>query len=219
MNEQTPLGPEDLLLLTGSAFDPSELHRAIAPLGLKAHITTRFALVRAEVERLVIEHGISHVLRLARLQEAVMPPTADVPAVVRVLGGMLDRLAPTTNFVVVDRYLLPCNAIGDYGQMLGDLLLPLARRVTELTIVTGTKYDAALLQQLVLRLGSVRSCAVRHQMSDCFHDRFWIADRSRGIFVGTSLNGLGRKYALADVMDSTDVIEIVRALKAEGLLA
>jgi hypothetical protein len=30
-----------------------------------------------------------------------------------------------------------------------------------------------------------------------FHDRFWIADGARGLFVG---NGLGKRYALADYL-------------------
>ena len=54
--------------------------------------------------------------------------------------------------------------------------------------------------------------------SENFHDRFWIADRSRGLFVGTSPNGIGKRYALADYMDADDVKTIVDALALERLL-
>lgn len=218
MIEQIPLRHDDVLHLTGSNFDPHELHRAVAPLGLEAHITTLSALAEDEVKRLVLQHGISYVWRLVRLQEAVMPPTPDVPALFSALSRMLDDLAPTDDFIVIDRYLLPRGSDGDYGRMLGDLLEPVARRVKLLTVVTGSKHDAALRAQLLTRLTRAKPCKVQHRTSDRFHDRFWIADRSRGIFTGTSLNGLGRRYALVDVMDPTDVAEIVQALEVEQLV-
>jgi len=46
--------------------------------------------------------------------------------------------------------------------------------------------------------------------SDVFHDRFWIADEVRGVFVGTSLNGIGRRYAIIDYLQQRDVVDIVQ---------
>jgi hypothetical protein len=54
--------------------------------------------------------------------------------------------------------------------------------------------------------------------SNAFHDRFWLSDsRSQGIVTGSSLNGLGKRYALVDRLSSSDVKEIAKALQAEGI--
>jgi hypothetical protein len=55
-------------------------------------------------------------------------------------------------------------------------------------------------------------------VSEKFHDRFWLADGARGLVVGTSLNGLGKRYALVDFMQPSDVRDVVQALKTEGFL-
>lgn len=46
-----------------------------------------------------------------------------------------------------------------------------------------------------------------------FHDRFWIADNKKGFVLGTSLNGIGKKYCLIDYLDNDDVSEIVSIVK------
>lgn len=48
-----------------------------------------------------------------------------------------------------------------------------------------------------------------------FHDRFWIANECNGFTPGTSLNGVGKKYASINFMDKEDVkniIDIVNSL-------
>ena len=45
--------------------------------------------------------------------------------------------------------------------------------------------------------------------TDLFHDRIWISNRNKGFFVGTSLNGIGRKVTLIDSIASNDVKGIV----------
>jgi hypothetical protein len=60
--------------------------------------------------------------------------------------------------------------------------------------------------------------SVEHSKSKYFHDRFWIADDLRGIFVGTSLNGLGKKYALVDNIRDSDTNSIVEELRRLELI-
>ena len=51
--------------------------------------------------------------------------------------------------------------------------------------------------------------AVTVRYTNTFHDRFWIADQTKGVFCGTSLNGIGIRYSLADYLKEEDVQEIV----------
>jgi hypothetical protein len=215
-----PLRGDDIIALTGaSEFDIEALMAAVEPLGFELRIGTRFALVESELKRLVEEKGVSYVWQLVRLQEALLARTQDTPALVTLLSSMLSRLAPTQDFVIVDRFLLPKSNSADYLQTLVSLIEAISRTVCHLILVTSRNYNTQLLSDLTAQVSLPGSkCLITHRLSDTFHDRFWIADRQRGLFIGTSLNGIGLRYALADYMSANDVRDIVAALVTEGLL-
>lgn len=51
-----------------------------------------------------------------------------------------------------------------------------------------------------------------------FHDRFWVGiDNRKGVVLGTSLNGIGKKIALVDILKESDVDAIIDELKIAGL--
>jgi hypothetical protein len=171
------------------------------------------------MRRLATEQGVSYVWRLVRLQEAVVPQTKHVEPLVCLLEGMLAKLAPSQDFVIVDRYLFPRGSEPGYPTLLVSLLGPVARAVRRIKFITGPRPDSTLLKRVrKLLLIEAPSLSVVHDTSDDFHDRFWIADQSRGLFLGTSLNGLGKRYALVDYIASHDVQEIVDSLRTRGLL-
>ena len=216
-----PLKAGEVIFLKGDQVDPEKLQAVLAPLGLEAFFTTRGELAEAEIRRTLVERGISSVWQTVAFQEALLPCTPDVPALVAILREMLEKLAPKSEFVVVDRYLLPRQPYAtDYLDTLVQALEPAVRSVKELLVVTSTKHDAQLRQALQQRLRVLNpGCCFRHCCSESFHDRFWIADRTQGLFLGTSLNGLGRRYALADRLADDDVRQIMAALASEGLLS
>jgi len=217
-----PLDSGQVILLKGRAnFNPEELIQALAPLGFRPFITTRAELAEAEINRILLERGISSVWQTVIFQEALLPSTPDVPTLVAILKEMLEQLVPESHFAVVDRFLFPDEkkCPSDYLDTLVQVLEPAARRVKELLVVTEKKHNAHLRSALEQRLKALSpGCRFRHCCSESFHDRFWIADRARGLFVGTSLNGLGLRYALVDKLAADDVQEIVAALVSEGLL-
>jgi hypothetical protein len=216
-----PLRQGELIVIQAppDGFDPKALQAALDPLGLMVCLVGRSSLAEAEMRRLVTEQGVSYVWRLVRLQEAVVPQTKHVEPLVRILEGMLAKLAPSQDFVIVDRYLFPRGSEPGYPALLASLLGPVARAVRRIKFITGPRSDSTLLKRVrELLLTEAPSLSVVHDTSDDFHDRFWIADESRGLFLGTSLNGLGKRYALVDYMASHDVREIVDSLRTRGLL-
>jgi hypothetical protein len=217
-----PLRDDEFIALTGvREFDLDSLRQAVEPLGFELQMGTRFALIQTELRRLVEEQGTSYVLERLQRQwlEEVLPRSHKPGEIISLLASMLNRLAPRQDFVIVDRYLLARGFKADYPETLVSLLTPIVKIVHNLTLVTGSNYDSKLLKHLADQLSSLGSnCKIAHQTSEVFHDRFWIADRQRGLFVGTSLNGIGKRYALADYMREEDVREIVRVLASEGLL-
>lgn len=214
------LGKGDVLFLTGvdelPECEPQDVSRLLEPLGLKVSITTRYALAEGEIKRLLFEKGVSYLWQLSKLREDVLPRTPDLPALLSVLRNMIRRIAPSEELIIVDRYLLREASQESFDNLI-TVLAPILDIVTRIAVVTSQKHDARLFGELRDFL-KIRKCEVLLRTSESFHDRFWIADRARGLFVGTSLNGIGKRYALADYMDEADVRTIITALSTEGLL-
>lgn len=216
------LGAGEVLFLKGEQFDLENLLTVLAPLGLEAFLTTRAELVEVDVRRILLEQGLSTLWQTVVFEEEVLPRTPDVPALVAVLREMLEQLAPESDFIVVDRFLFPREkrCPNGYLDTLLEVLEPVVRGVRKLLVITSQDHNAQLRAELEERLRiSYPGCRFTHCCSENFHDRFWIADRSQGLFVGASLNGLGLRYALADYLATDDVQEIVRALENDGLLS
>jgi hypothetical protein len=211
------IGQDHVVFLTGvPRCEPGDLARLVETVGLSAKIATRYSLVEHEIKQLLLEKGVSYLWQLANFQEDALPRTPDRPALLRVLGGMLRQIAPTEELTIVDRYLFP-KGCSECLDMLTSLLSPVLPGGARLVLVTSRNCDAGLVTGLRERC-KISKVEVDLRLSENFHDRFWIADRIRGLFVGTSLNGLGKRYALADYIAEDDVKAIVETLAVEGLL-
>lgn len=216
-----PLSERDLLVIEGRSFDPIALAKALSRLGLEAFIVNRFELIESELRELVLEHGVGYVWRLVRREEAVLPPGPDAarPALLKLVDELLRRLNARESLTVVDPYLLNSRGVPTYLADLLSLLEPAAANVRELRLITLQGIDHNLFADLKSSLASnFPNCLVKHAVTARYHDRLWIADEARGLFVGASLNGIGRRYAIADYLESVDVQEIVCDLRTHGLL-
>lgn len=181
-----------------------------------------------ECQRMIREGGITSIMSLVRLQEAVMPKVADSQhrfLVVEMLRDKLVKLAPQKELVIVDNYIFPPKGFPDeeskleYWQMLEDIFEPVVRKIGSLIFVTKSNFNRSLFEELKHLLARLNPnlFAVCHTTDD-FHDRFWISDRQNGLFVGTSINGIGKRYALVDAIREDDTEEIVRVLEKLGLI-
>ena len=216
--ERVPLRDDDVLWLKGDSFDIEALLAAVQPLGLSPMLGSKFLLIEAEFRRLLVDKGISYLWGLTRLTEAVLPPgTSNRPTLLKLIADMLHRLSATRSLTVVDPYLL-----GDGSEEPIDLLSVIedtAAKITTLRLVTKSPAHSTALDAVRSALAvSAPHCVVQHCASTRYHDRFWIVDEERGLFVGTSLNGIGKRYSLVDYLDTTDVAEIVADLRREALL-
>lgn len=51
-----------------------------------------------------------------------------------------------------------------------------------------------------------------------FHDRFWISNRKKGFYTGTSLNGVGKRISLINTISEEDVRQIVEELVKNNVI-
>jgi hypothetical protein len=217
--DRVPIRNDDLLWLEGDSFDLQALLAATAPLGLKPMLGSKFSLIELELKKLLLERGVSYVWQLVRLTEAVMPPgVATRPTLLKVLEAMLVRLSASTSLTIVDPYLFHDGAAAELGDLLS-VIGTTTPTISLLRLVTKPLRQSTMVGDLRLALASTApQCQVHHVSTNRYHDRFWIVDETKGLFVGTSLNGIGKKYSIVDYLDSHDVADIVSDLMAQKLL-
>ncbi|UBH25198.1 hypothetical protein KW076_03130 [Micrococcus porci] len=174
-----------------------------------------------EVQKRLREDGPSAFLRLKRIQEDVSPK-APAKQAIQYVAERLDRLAPQDELLITDPYLFSSSARKDieaYSQSVADLIAPLLANSAKLIAIVDKDASHREVRDAVLdRLAAARDVTdIRVVESKDFHDRFWIADRCRGVIMGTSLYKIGRKIFFMDTLSESDIAAVLA--EADATLA
>jgi hypothetical protein len=176
---------------------------------------------RPEFVDYIAKYGLSALLRREPLTEALVAPGTSSAAVQSLLKGFLSALSVTTDLIVIDPYFFAPTTDKSYPALIGQILYPVLATLQTLTVVTlPNKVDAKLAADVTAALMvNAPRLIVAHKTSNAFHDRFWIDPIStKGFLCGTSLNGLGKRYAMVDHLEPTDAADVLSALRSESLL-
>lgn len=171
----------------------------------------------------VYEEGLSSILLSQPINEQVIKKNEEQGSIIHILKQFLDKIIEEKDeFIIVDPYFLKCKKckIKEYVKLVCDVFRDYIPRLSSMVIVTHPeKYDLEMKEELIGALKKINERLVTHHITnDDFHDRFWISShRKKGLFVGTSLNSVGKRYALIDYLKNDDLKEIVAALPAINL--
>ncbi|MBF0671784.1 MAG: hypothetical protein IR160_04275 [Salinibacterium sp.] len=173
------------------------------------------------VKTVLREVGPSAFLNDESLQHDVSPK-APTPVVEQFLSERLVRLAPESELIITDPYMFTKSRRNDavvYAASVAGLIAPLLSDGVVLTVVvdpavSDSAVEVAVRQALIAKSPSLVTNVVH---SSDFHDRFWIADRTRGTILGTSLNKIGGKIFFVDALDEHDVEAVVAELASRGV--
>lgn len=160
--------------------------------------------------------GPSAFLSIIKVTEDISP-RAPLPTVEAFLSQRLAALKPQSELAITDPFMFTSSRKDDastYAKSVARLVTPLLSTGPELTFVVnrGASHDnvmEAVKDELAVVLPSQQ---IQVTYSDAFHDRFWIADRMRGVIVGASLNKIGSKIFLVDELSKDDVAAITNEL-------
>ena len=173
-----------------------------------------------DVQEKLHTEGPQAFLGYVRLQEDISPKAPRKNAS-EFVAERLARLAPATDLIIVDPYLFPPKSkLGEeeYAAFLAELVAPILEAGATVRCIVNSTSNARIESATRDRLEAlVPGIALEVQRSDDFHDRFWIADESRGVVVGASLNGLGSKLFFIDELKSSDVSSIMTELASLGI--
>ena len=171
-----------------------------------------------EVQKRLREDGPSAFLRRRRIQEGVSPK-APAKQAIQYVAERLEHLAPQDELLITDPYLFSSSARKDidaYSESVANLIAPLLADGAKLIAIVDKDASHHEVRDAVLdRLSA--ACVdtdIRVVDSKDFHDRFWIADRCRGVIMGTSLYKIGRKIFFMDTLSDSDVAAVLEETDA-----
>ena len=176
---------------------------------------------QAEFVDYISKDGLSALLRREPLMEALVAPGTTSSAIQSLLQAFLSALRVTTDLVIVDPYFFASTTDAGYPALIGQVLHQILPTLHTLTVITlPNKVNVALVTNVTSALAAqAPNLSVVHKTTQTFHDRFWIDPVStKGFICGSSLNGLGKRYALVDNLQPSDVADVIAALKRESLL-
>ena len=219
---------ETITLYSDSPIDREEL------LQLERYLNEKSIEVRltdigyslSEVQDMLQREGPTYIMSLRVLREELLPITdikdaSSFGLLIDTLRNKLIQLSPSESLTIVDRYLFSkcIKNQAEYLTMFGQIVDSVIGKIKLIRFVTQPSYSDELYKKTVNLLKNMNShIFVKHSKNKSFHDRYWIADDQRGIFVGTSLNGLGKRYALVDNIRDLDTNSIVEELRKLELI-
>ncbi len=214
LESEVPINPEFLIVLSNS----------LRNINIETSLLNVDFYCLEQCQKMLLERGSSYILSLVMLREAVLPKMQvfdDRDLLVRTLSGQLSNLNPSKNLIIVDPYFFPTRLTHKayYLALISEIFSPIIPKIDDIRFITGINFDKSLFQAIkAVILDLNHDITIKVMTTDDFHDRMWIVDETKGMFIGTSLNGIGRKYALTDYIEDEDVTEILDALGKLSLL-
>jgi len=203
-------------------FDPPLTHTDALEVDARAReLGYRMLFRRAdysieEIQEQLVDRGPSSFLDIVWLQEDVSPKEPPTSAEQR-MAARLQKLAPARELIITDPYLFTGSRKRDSEVYAASVVRMIAPALTEglrITAVVSPSQNnetvrTAVLEQLHARNQDLDISIVE---ADDFHDRFWIADRDRGLIIGTSLNKIGSRIFFVDELSQSDVVAVLTEL-------
>lgn len=171
--------------------------------------------LRAHIQQYIIEHGLSSLFYNHATCDAIMHPGFRTDEIEAIVLGIMSKLDGVRHLLIIDAFFYDDNP--DCLHLLEKIVMSMSSKLEKVTIITHGK-------RVSMRPGThnvfstvVPGIWINDVVTEDFHDRYWIdVENTKGVMVGTSLNGIGKKIAMVDYLNIADTREIVRL--ASGLL-
>lgn len=172
----------------------------------------------------VVKNGLSSMLKFSMVMDDITTPSMHVDDIEIVFHKFVDTLKPVDKLVIIDPYFYPkTSEVAVTSERFIKLITPIISDLKQVIVVSnGRNKNKLVMDKYAECLRSANpNLELLNLFSMKFHDRFWInPDEKKGIVVGTSVNGIGKKISLVDTLRTADVQNILNELDvAEGLFS
>jgi hypothetical protein len=199
--DDLPANPSHEILLT--------IHEMLKAAGYELCLSSEDSYAFEQTKKGILEGGITRYTNSQLLRESVLPDNTPREELLDLMRYMVRNIQATVELLIIDPYIFPSNPDADYINYLGKVFGTAIGNIARIEIVTKPSRDLITEAAFLTMVSGVKPTVTRRiKYTNDFHDRFWIADGARGVFVGTSLNGIGRRYSIADYIREQDVKDI-----------
>lgn len=165
--------------------------------------------LRPHIQRHIIEHGLSSLFYNHMTCDAIMHPGFTTDEIEAVVLGIMSKLDGVKHLLIIDAFFYDDKP--ECLLLLEKIVRSMSSKLERVTLITYGK--RANMRPGMHKVFStvVPGIQINDVVTEDFHDRYWIdVENTKGIMVGTSLNGIGKKIAMIDHANVADVREIVR---------
>jgi len=192
-------------------------------LGLEIKIVQMDWFDYEKCQQLIISEGITSFMSMVSIREDIMHVTKYRGSIGDVLRKKLEDLSPSKEIIIVDGYIFvpqKDQELKDHLKFFTDIFSPTIRNIKHINFITHSKhYKETSYNFFKKSLKELNpELTVKCNTTECFHDRFWIIDRTKGLVIGASLNGIGNKYFLFDHLKDKDTKELLDILINKHLI-
>jgi hypothetical protein len=180
---------------------------------LKKYKFKEFHPHEEEIKKL-LKYGLSSIVN-PHYEHFLGRPQTRREDFIQAMQKFLDNVLKGNSLIIIDPYIFPKKHDSDYPVLLIDILKKFFPKLKRITFVTSASYNQSLQVKVFSAIHKCNSqINISIKQNEHFHDRFWVSPKNRkGVFMGTSLNGIGKKYTLIDYIQEEDVREILKELK------
>lgn len=132
---------------------------------------------------------------------------------VRKFSTYLERISSEgKELIIVDPYLFKDES-NEYCNMVASVI-NIARAQSVVAVTDRRNYRESSYNKIEENVNNT----IEVRYTDDFHDRFWISNRKKGFYTGTSFNGIGKRISLINLLSEDDVTEIIEELHNQNLV-
>ncbi|MBX7210598.1 MAG: hypothetical protein K1X78_19985 [Verrucomicrobiaceae bacterium] len=194
----------------------TQLQKQLSQDGVHASMTSNEVVARTYGPAIARKMGMTaFMLSGSLVLEGVIPKDGAAPTALDLISLYVDGLRATRSLAIIDPYFLQGGPdyLTRFDKVFGNTL----QSITALMIVHKVGKQAKLLDLQTHMANTYPSVAFSNHPVTDIHDRIWISDAASGLFIGTSLNGLGCKFCLAEYLDATDTNDVIAEMKTLGV--
>jgi hypothetical protein len=165
--------------------------------------------LRAEIQQHIIEHGLSSLFYNHLTCDAITHPGFGTDEIEAIVLGIMSSLDGVRHLLIIDAFFYDDKP--DCLHLLEKIVRSMSSKLEKVTLITHGKRVSMRPSMHNIFTTVVPGIQINDVVTEDFHDRYWIdVESTKGVMVGTSLNGIGKKVAMIDYANSADSREIVR---------
>lgn len=159
----------------------------------------------------VVNNGFGSMLNFTVTMDDITTPSMQINDIERVFHKFVEHLKPINHLLITDPYFYPKLVdVDTVATKFIQLINPIINEIDRITVVYNGKNQSSISQYIENLKKANPNIQLENYITQDFHDRFWLNPTvKKGIVVGTSINGIGKKISLVDTLNSVDASQVI----------